>query len=427
MTIGQRIAQKRKEEGLSQEALGAALGVSRQAIYKWESDSALPEIDKLITLSKRFGVSVGWLLGVEDSAFEDAPREHDRAELTETQLKMVEEIVGRYIAAQPAPKRRKKWPFLLAAVILLFALVRLFDQFDMLRMQNESLQNNISRVERSVDSQIGGISERVEEILKSQNDLTADYGVELIHRDLARNTVTFSLRAVPKTHVDGMTAVFLADCGSGPVESPGAAAPGQAFTGEITAELTDSISLSVVFTYPDGTRQTQLLDNYSGLYTDSMPTAEIGGGTLMWMKLEKSGTLVFGENTHERYVWIQNSASTAAAVSMDSNGEALRGPAETGRIRVGLFKNRRLAAWAESCEKPDSFRGFEDCSFYRLPTLELPLAATDTVQLAAVVEDVYGRTIIQPDMAYGPDIEGLELTHADGYFWDTNPANWEYE
>ena len=37
MTIGQRIAQKRKELGLSQEALGSKLGVSRQSLYKWEA------------------------------------------------------------------------------------------------------------------------------------------------------------------------------------------------------------------------------------------------------------------------------------------------------------------------------------------------------------------------------------------------------
>ena len=52
MTVGQRIAQKRKELGLSQEGLGARLGVSRQAIYKWESDAALPEIEKLVNLSR---------------------------------------------------------------------------------------------------------------------------------------------------------------------------------------------------------------------------------------------------------------------------------------------------------------------------------------------------------------------------------------
>ena len=59
MTIGQRIALKRKERSLSQEALGQEVGVSRQSIYKWESDAAVPEIDKLIALSRLFGVSVG--------------------------------------------------------------------------------------------------------------------------------------------------------------------------------------------------------------------------------------------------------------------------------------------------------------------------------------------------------------------------------
>ena len=81
MTIGQRIAQKRKELGLSQEALGERLGVSRQAIYKWESDSALPEIEKLIALSRLFGISIGALLGVEEEA---APAEQS-GELTEAQ------------------------------------------------------------------------------------------------------------------------------------------------------------------------------------------------------------------------------------------------------------------------------------------------------------------------------------------------------
>ncbi len=51
MTLGQHIAQKRRELGLSQEQLSQEMGVSRQAIYKWESDATVPEIDKLIALS----------------------------------------------------------------------------------------------------------------------------------------------------------------------------------------------------------------------------------------------------------------------------------------------------------------------------------------------------------------------------------------
>ena len=86
-TMGQRIAARRKLLNLSQEALSEKLNVSRQAISKWEADATIPEIDKLIALSKLYGVSVGWLLGVEtqENPFSE--------ELSESQLKTVEEII----------------------------------------------------------------------------------------------------------------------------------------------------------------------------------------------------------------------------------------------------------------------------------------------------------------------------------------------
>ena len=91
MTIGQRIAERRKLLGISQEALGEQMGVSRQAISKWEADGAIPEIDKLIALSKLFGVSVGWLLGTES---EDSPKQETG--LSEEQLITMEKIVQKY-------------------------------------------------------------------------------------------------------------------------------------------------------------------------------------------------------------------------------------------------------------------------------------------------------------------------------------------
>ena len=58
MTIGQTIAAQRRKPGLSQEQLGEKLGVTRQSISKWESDAALPELEKLIALSRLFGMPV---------------------------------------------------------------------------------------------------------------------------------------------------------------------------------------------------------------------------------------------------------------------------------------------------------------------------------------------------------------------------------
>ena len=65
MTLGQRIQELRKGHNLSQEALGEKLGVSRQAISRWEMDGAVPEVDKLIAMGKLFGVSLNDLLQVE--------------------------------------------------------------------------------------------------------------------------------------------------------------------------------------------------------------------------------------------------------------------------------------------------------------------------------------------------------------------------
>ena len=61
MTLGQRISMYRKSLGISQEELGARLGVSRQAVSKWETDVASPDMDNLLALAREFGVSVAEL------------------------------------------------------------------------------------------------------------------------------------------------------------------------------------------------------------------------------------------------------------------------------------------------------------------------------------------------------------------------------
>lgn len=63
MTLGQRLQKARKESGLSQEELAEQLGVSRQAVSKWENDSGYPEMEKMIRLSQLYQVSLDYLVG----------------------------------------------------------------------------------------------------------------------------------------------------------------------------------------------------------------------------------------------------------------------------------------------------------------------------------------------------------------------------
>jgi transcriptional regulator with XRE-family HTH domain len=62
MTLGEKIQICRKSIGLSQEEIASVLGVSRQALSKWECNTSIPDIDKIVALSNYFNVSTDYLL-----------------------------------------------------------------------------------------------------------------------------------------------------------------------------------------------------------------------------------------------------------------------------------------------------------------------------------------------------------------------------
>ena len=62
MTTGEKIACERKKLGLTQQQFADKLGVTRQAVSRWESDIAFPETDTLIAMSELFGCSIDYLL-----------------------------------------------------------------------------------------------------------------------------------------------------------------------------------------------------------------------------------------------------------------------------------------------------------------------------------------------------------------------------
>ena len=62
MTFKEKLVKLRKLKGLTQDELASAVGVSRQAVYKWESGHSYPEVPKLVELKLIFGISIDDLL-----------------------------------------------------------------------------------------------------------------------------------------------------------------------------------------------------------------------------------------------------------------------------------------------------------------------------------------------------------------------------
>ena len=405
MTTGQRIAAKRKELALSQEALGAELGVSRQSIYKWESDASLPEIDKLIALSRRFGVPVGWLLGVEEET--PAPET-----LTERQLQKVEELTAQYLAAQP-PQRKPSRALLAAGGALGLALVILAAVFCQRVLRLESQQTQLrSEIAQTTAEQMEDLRDQVQDILRQQRDLLAegssllsDFGAAV--EDVAFRTegsaITVSAWAVPKTWREGMTAEFLLTSDGETTAVSGALGEGNRFSAPaVTAPLTDDISLSVALTLPDGSRETETLARWPGLLSASQPS--------YWPEGLLGEAVTFHHGT-------LNARRCYLRVAWDdASGSEFYDPIEIVDWQVGVFQNHRLITWADPeadvpadvVRKLDSWNGDSNGSLgyraLRIPDFRIAWREGDVLNIAIRARDQHGREFFfteNPDTSFG--------------------------
>ncbi|MEI3218561.1 MAG: helix-turn-helix transcriptional regulator [Lachnoclostridium sp.] len=92
MDLADKIIMLRKKNGWSQEELAEKVGVSRQAVSKWEGDQSVPDLGKLILLSQIFEVSTDYLLK------EEMKEEAAVAEAVDTLRWDAEETAGRYVS-----------------------------------------------------------------------------------------------------------------------------------------------------------------------------------------------------------------------------------------------------------------------------------------------------------------------------------------
>ena len=104
--IANRLIELRKKNGLSQEELASRLGLSRQAVSKWERAESSPDTDNLICLAKLYGVSLDELLNTDQSAEEIREEVREREEEREKNEKA--ETTSKAPNQSPEEKKRAK-------------------------------------------------------------------------------------------------------------------------------------------------------------------------------------------------------------------------------------------------------------------------------------------------------------------------------
>ena len=152
MKLPEKIVTLRKSRGLSQEALAEQLGISRQAISRWETGKAVPTVDNLACLSRLYGVPMEALLYGDEGA--EPVRQETKEEAVPEPEETVQGTPERPAGTSPGKQkgsgtsRREAAVLVLAAVCILLACIVAY----VVEEQRKAQADEIDIADTAVDS-----------------------------------------------------------------------------------------------------------------------------------------------------------------------------------------------------------------------------------------------------------------------------------
>lgn len=364
MNLNDNIARLRRQQGISQENLAEKLGVSRQAISKWESGAATPEIDRLIELSRLFHVTLEELLGLEEAG-------------PEKNLSGLEALLAKYGQTQ----RRHGWLAvgIAAGAVALALLFSVFTgaQLTRLRREAESLRADLSRLEGQVSQQGFTFYPAVEG--DEPSSTMSDYSCTVTGADAAGENLVVSVSATPRELPEGATLSFsFVSDDFDTVTVDGQADSSTTFRAQATVPMSNSIRVIVNIRLADGAAHTYLLDalyDYADRYTYSI-TGLFNGELLV---ADNNVTL-----NGQAEVEVRGGAEDCL-VRLESLNLVIEGGGRT-LFTQPITTKQELSDGSD--EPPSTQVG--PITYYQPVTTSIPIK--DTLTMKAVAQDSGGRT-----------------------------------
>ena len=311
MTLGERIASLRKEKNLSQEGLGELVGVSRQAVSKWEADRALPDVNNCVAMSRVFGISLAELLELEEGGAADNSSVEPRSledgqiggqdfgfekvndtvnpssfvkDLTPAQLQVVERMMEKYTAAQRRLHRRFRWPLILLGGLLIVGAAWLWQWLTDMNRTIDYLHGEVASLRSEI---ISGVSDQLQASLREENHLGANYVTKVKEVDLKESQITYVLEAEFTEPVLVYRQEFMIRQGEKTWTVDMKSAGGLRHVGEITCPIQDDTAFYMIVEEDNGTihREKVAVWNPEERYTLFVD------GWVRWASLEQSGLI----------------------------------------------------------------------------------------------------------------------------------------
>ena len=274
MTLGQNLQTARKAKGLSQETLAEQIGVSRQALGKWEKDTALPGLDNLQAAAQVLGVSVDTLLGTE--AASPAPA---------VTLDAMRDLLAARDAEQR--KHRRLWGLLGAAAAVVVVLLLVVQNLAYQRKM-QSLTDSYAMLQSQLSSTTADLSTRMDELqdaVRQGKSTVLEWRwvpVDKLHRDVQSSWMPVLVQVTPSESTTGMTARLSVTYGDTTELHNMDVLAGDIYQAQLVFTVGQTYDLTIQWTAADGAAANEKLGTVDFTATQTEPELAWGrtGGTL---------------------------------------------------------------------------------------------------------------------------------------------------
>ena len=274
MTLGQNLQAARKAKGLSQETLAEKIGVSRQALGKWEKDIALPGLDNLQAAAQVLGVSVDTLLGT--GCADSAPA-------------VTLDAMRDLLAARDAEQRRRRrlWGLLGAAGAIVAVLLVIVQNMAYQRKM-QSLTDSYANLQQQLGSTTAALTARMDELqdaVRQGKSTVLDWQwipLDKLHKDVQNSWMPVLVQVTPSESTAGMTARLSVTYGDTTGLYDMDELPGSCYQAQLVFEVGQTYELTVQWTAPDGTAANEKLGTVDFTADQTEPELAWGrtGGSL---------------------------------------------------------------------------------------------------------------------------------------------------
>ena len=266
MTLGQNIQNARRAQGLSQEALAEKIGVSRQALGKWEKDTALPGLDNLQAAAQVLGVSVDTLLGTEAAG--PAPA---------VTLDAMRDLLAARDAEQR--KHRRLWGLLGAAAAVVVVLLLVVQNLAYQRKM-QSLTDSYAMLQSQLSSTTADLSTRMDELqdaVRQGKSTVLEWRwvpVDKLHRDVQSSWMPVMVQVTPSESTTGMTARLSVTYGDTTELHDMDVLAGDIYQAQLVFTVGQTYDLTIQWTAADGAVANEKLGTVDFTATQTEPELE---------------------------------------------------------------------------------------------------------------------------------------------------------